>query len=106
MQGEKNSRKSRQRNKCRKNNNTFKKLKRKKEKGKKKKENSSELQKPNVEAEVYNNKKKCDWERKRKKINKSLIRFHSANKIDNYNGDGEEEKKEKKSKDSTEQVKT
>ena len=29
-------------------------------KGKKKKENSTELQKPNVEAEVYNNNKKCD----------------------------------------------
>ena len=26
----------------------------------KKKENSTELQKPNVEAEVYNN-RKCDW---------------------------------------------
>ena len=26
------------------------------------KENSTELQKPNVEAEVYNNHKKCDWE--------------------------------------------
>ena len=26
-----------------------------------KKENSTELQKPNVEAEVYNNNKKCDW---------------------------------------------
>ena len=26
----------------------------------KKKENSTELQKPNVEAEVYNNNKKCD----------------------------------------------
>ena len=26
-----------------------------------KKENSTELQKPNVEAEVYNNIKKCDW---------------------------------------------
>ena len=25
-----------------------------------KKENSTELQKPNVEAEVYNNNKKCD----------------------------------------------
>ena len=35
--------------------------KRKKEKKKKKKENSTELQKPNVEAEVYNNsKKKCN----------------------------------------------
>ena len=27
---------------------------------KKKKENSTELQKPNIEAEVYNNNKKCD----------------------------------------------
>ena len=27
----------------------------------KKEENSTELQKPNVEAEVYNNNKKCDW---------------------------------------------
>ena len=26
-----------------------------------KKENSTELQQPNVEAEVYNNIKKCDW---------------------------------------------
>ena len=24
-------------------------------------ENSTELQKPNIEAEVYNNNKKCDW---------------------------------------------
>ena len=61
-------------NKCRKNNNRFKKLKikikkkrkvkkngRRKKKGKeKKKGNSTELQKPNVEAEVYNNNKKCD----------------------------------------------
>ena len=29
-------------------------------KKKKKKENSTELQKPNVDAEVYNNNKKCD----------------------------------------------
>ena len=29
-------------------------------KGKKKKENSTELQKPNIEADVYNNNKKCD----------------------------------------------
>ena len=48
--------------------NRFKKLKfkiirKRKEKKKeeiKKKENSIELQKPNVEAEVYNNNKKCD----------------------------------------------
>ena len=29
--------------------------------GKKKKENYRELQRPNIEAEVYNNNKKCDW---------------------------------------------
>ena len=43
-------------NKCRKTKNTFKKLK----KVKKKKKPSTELQKPNIEAEVYNNNKKCD----------------------------------------------
>ena len=32
----------------------------KKRKEEKKKENSTELQKPNVDAEVYNNNKKCD----------------------------------------------
>jgi len=43
---------------------------------------------------------------------KSLIRFHSANKIDNYNGRGggrekkRRKRKEKYSKKSTEQVKT
>ena len=56
MQGEKNIRKSKQRNKCRKNNNRFKKLREKK----KKEENATELQKPNIEAEVYNNNKKYD----------------------------------------------
>ena len=30
------------------------------ERKKNKKENSTELQKPNVDAEVYNNNKKCD----------------------------------------------
>ena len=34
--------------------------KRRKKKGKKKKGNSTELQKPNIETEVYNNNKKCD----------------------------------------------
>ena len=44
-----------------KNNNRFKKLKlKKREKRKIKKENSPELQKPNVEAEVYDNNKKYD----------------------------------------------
>ena len=42
-------------------NNRFKilKIKIKKREKKKKKENRTELQKPNTEAEVYNNKKKC-----------------------------------------------
>ena len=37
-------------------------IKRRKEKKnrKRKKENSTELQRPNIEAEVYNNNKKCD----------------------------------------------
>ena len=47
-------------NKCRKNKNRFKKLKLKKREKKKKRQNSTELQKPNVEAEAYNNNKKCD----------------------------------------------
>ena len=34
------------------------------ERKKKKKESSTELQKPNVETEVYNNNKKCDWKKK------------------------------------------
>ena len=40
--------------KCRKNNNRFKKIKLKKE------EKSTELQKPNVETEVYNNNRNYD----------------------------------------------
>ena len=65
-----------------KSNNRFKKLKLKKGKRKKKKkdENSTELQKPNVEAEVYDNNKTCDWGGKKKKL-KNLIGFLSANKI-------------------------
>ena len=38
----------------------YKKEKRKKRKKKEKKENSTELQKPNIEAEVYSNNKMCD----------------------------------------------
>ena len=83
----------------------LKKLKLKKREKKKKMENFTELQKPNIEAEVYNNNKKCDWEKEEKKKQlKSLIRFHSANKIDNYNrweGGGE-----KNPKESAEQVET
>ena len=49
------------------------------------KENSTELQKLNVETEVYNNNKNVTEGGKKLK---SLIIFHSANKIDNYNGGG------------------
>ena len=78
------------------------KIKKKKKKGrrtkkkkerKKKKENSTELQKPNVEAEDYNNKKNVT--EKIKKL-KSLIRFQSANKIYSYNRQEKREKKRKK----------
>ena len=36
------------------------------------------------------------WQRRENKKLKSLIRFHSANKIDNYNREGEKENKKKK----------
>ena len=71
---------------------------------KKKEENSSEQQKPNIEAEVYDNNKKCDWGKRKKKF-KSLIGFLSVNKINNYNRGGEKEKEKKNPKESTEQVK-
>ena len=63
---EKNSRKSKQRNKFRKNNNRFKKLKLKREK---KEKSCPVLQKPNKEAEVYNNNKNVN-ERKKNKAQK------------------------------------
>ena len=37
------------------------KIRKKKTEVKKEKENATELQKPNIETEVYNNNKKCDW---------------------------------------------
>ena len=40
-------------------------LKIKIKKERKKMENSPELQKPNVEAEVFNKNKKCDWGKKK-----------------------------------------
>ena len=43
-----------------KNNNRFKKLKKREKEKKKKKVSSTELQKPNIEAKVYNNNRKCD----------------------------------------------
>ena len=40
---------------------------------------------PNAEAEVYNNNKWYDLKKKKKKTQlKTSIRFHGANKIDNY----------------------
>ena len=41
-------------------------------KEKRKKENSIELQKPNVEAEDYNNNKNCDWEKKKNQRTQEL----------------------------------
>ena len=71
--------------------------------------NSAELQKPNVEAEVYNNNKKCGWDRKKKRKQKlkSLIIFKVPIKSTTTTvGGWEEKKKEKNPKESTEQVKT
>ena len=66
-------------------------------------ENSTELQKPNVEAEVYSSNKKCDWGKKKFK---SLIGFHRAIKPTTTTEEKKKRKKEKKNpKDSTEQVK-
>ena len=48
------------------------------------------MQKPNVEAEVYNNNKKYDLEKKKLKI---LIGFHSANKIKTTRVGGKEREK-------------
>ena len=43
----------------------------------------------NLEEEVYNNNKKCDWkENLKKKKLKSLIIFRSANKSNSYNNRG------------------
>ena len=54
-------------------------------------ENSTELQKPNIEADVHNNNKNVTEEKK--KISKALIRFHSVNKINNYKRGGGKWKK-------------
>jgi len=70
-------------------------LKLKKERERGEKENSTKLQKPNVEAEVYNNNKNVT----EKKNLKSLNGFLSANKFNNYNkGVKKGGKKRKKSK--------
>ena len=59
------------------------------------KENPKELQKLNVETEVYNNNKNVTEGGKKLK---SLIRFHSANKIGNYNGEEAGRKEKQKIK--------
>ena len=59
-----------------------------------KKENSTELQKPNIEAEVYNNNKKKRL-REKKKL-RILTSFHSVNKINNYNRGGKKKRERKK----------
>ena len=58
---------------------------------KKKKENSTEVQKPKVEGEFYNNNKTMNEGKNKKLI--ILIAFHSANKIDNYKGGGGKKRK-------------
>ena len=45
------------------------------------------------------------WLREKKKKLKNMIRFHSANKIDNYGARGGGEKRKKNAKESKEQVK-
>ena len=64
----------------------------------------TELQKPNVEAEVNVTIKNVTEDKK----TKSLIGFLSANKIDNYSraGRGKGGKKRKNPKESTKQIKT
>ena len=74
-----------------KHNNKFKKFK-KERKRKKKKENSTELQKPNIEVEVYNNNKNVT---EKKKKFKSLIIFNCATKISKYNRGGKNGKEKK-----------
>ena len=73
------------------NNNKFKNLKIK-IKERVKKENPTELQKANIEAEVYNINKKCDWKKKLKGWN----RLYHVNKIDNHNGGCEGRRKNPK----------
>ena len=69
-----------------------------------KKENSTELQKPNIEAEVYNNNKKCDWGKK--KSSKASLDFIVPIKWTTTTEAGGRGKKKKNLKQSTEQVKT
>ena len=64
--------------------------------------NSTEPQKPYIEAEVYNNNKKCYWEKNKLK---SLIGFVVPIKLKTTT-EGVKKKGKKNPKESTEQVKT
>ena len=77
------------------------KIKKKKGRERGKKENSSELQKLNIRQRFITIIKNVTEGGKKLK---SLIGLHTANKINNYNREGE--KKKKSPKESTEQVKT
>ena len=81
----------------------LKKWKLRKEKRKKKEENSTELQKPNIEAEVYDDNKNVTEKKRTRKL-KSLIGFLSANEIDNYKR-GRKKGNKQNPKESIEQVK-
>ena len=59
------------------------------------------MQKPNIETEVYNNNKKCDWSKKKKKL-KSLDFIVPIKSATTTNG----VKKGKNTKESPEEVKT
>ena len=54
------------------------------------------MQKPNVEAEVYNNNKKCDGEKKEKKKLKRRLDFIMPTKPTTKTEEGKKGKKEKK----------
>ena len=95
---ENNIRESRQRNKCRKIIG----LKHQKLKLKKKREKKRKTPQ-NCKSPMYRQRfitaiKTVTEKKKKKKKLKSSIRFHSANKINNYNGTGGKEKKKEKSK--------
>ena len=55
-----------------------------------KEKKTTEVQKPNIDAEVYDN-KKFNWKKKRKAQKLNWISF--ANKVDNYNRGGKKKKK-------------
>ena len=70
--------------------------------------NSTELQKPNIEVEVYNNSKKCDWGEKKKLKSFDFLVPIKLTTTTAACGVGvvKEKKKEKNPRESTKQVKT